>query len=487
MRQENSSAAFCEMNSLTSATSQTGGNNFGLLNGRAVRLSNQGVAARYAKKLLVDLGVSAVGEGPTPDVHPVVAWVESGLMWLTGHADQAPLICPAPVASCAEGVLKALEALPGGDALAGMNVAQVLSGRAVLLNLSRNGPISANGHCRLLEAVDGWIAVNLARKADWELVPAWLQDDRTQFDWQAIITCVADSKVEELIEQAGLLGLPVAEVAKPQPRPWLRVGQTGPKSSRSLSDHRPLVVDLSALWAGPLASHLLLRLGARVIKVEDWQRPDGAREGNVDLYNLLNAGKESLAVDLRSDAGISALKSLIAKADIIIEGSRPRALRQLGIDAAALVVQKPGLTWLSITGYGRGPEEQNRVAFGDDAAVAGGLVWLMHQSCGERVFCGNAIADPLTGLHAALAAWAGWLSGEATLLDVALRNVVAHICSFEMPTTVDALTHRISDWQAVLDEAGVQASRPTAEVPNATAAQLGAHNALLSSEFNLAC
>jgi len=474
------------MSSLTSAKSQTSANILGFLNGRAVRLSNHGIAARYAKKLLLDLGVSVVEDGPTPDVHPAIAWAESGLMGLTGQPDGAPLICPAPVASCADGVLKALAALPGGNALDRMNVAQVLSGRAALLKLSRSGPISASGHCRLLNAADGWIAVNLARDTDWELMPAWLQVDLAQLDWHAIIPRVADRKVEELMEQAGLLGLPVAKVAKPQPRSWLRVAQTGPSSIRSLSD-RPLVVDLSALWAGPLASHLLQQLGARVIKVEDRRRPDGARDGNADFYNLLNAGKECMAVDLRSDAGISALKGLIAEADIVIEGSRPRALKQLGIDAAALVEQKPGLTWLSITGYGRGPEEQNRVAFGDDAAVAGGLVGLMHQSCGERVFCGDAIADPLTGLHAALAAWAGWLSGEAALLDVALRNVAAHVCSFETPTTVDALTHRISDWQAVLDEAGVQASRPMAEVTKAKAAQLGGHNDRLTAEFNLAC
>jgi crotonobetainyl-CoA:carnitine CoA-transferase CaiB-like acyl-CoA transferase len=113
------------------------------------------------------------------------------------------------------------------------------------------------------------------------------------------------------------------------------------------------VVDLSTLWAGPLASHLMQLGGARVVKVESTSRPDGARRGPARFFDLLHAGKESVALDFTSPTGRRALVSLVARADIVLESARPRAMHQLGIDPAALVRARPGLTWISITGYGR--------------------------------------------------------------------------------------------------------------------------------------
>jgi crotonobetainyl-CoA:carnitine CoA-transferase CaiB-like acyl-CoA transferase len=85
-----------------------------------------------------------------------------------------------------------------------------------------------------------------------------------------------------------------------------------------------------------------------------------------------------------------------------------------------------GRVWLSITGYGRDAPLRDWIAYGDDAGVAAGLSWLMRERHGCNVFCGDAIADPLTGLHAALLAWATWSEGGGVLLDVALRDVVDH-------------------------------------------------------------
>ena len=65
------------------------------------------------------------------------------------------------------------------------------------------------------------------------------------------------------------------------------------------------------------------------------------------------------------------------------------------------------------------------IAFGDDAGVAAGLSWLLREASGYTVFCGDAIADPLTGLHAALLAWTARAQGGGVLLDVSLYGVVA--------------------------------------------------------------
>ena len=185
---------------------------------------------------------------------------------------------------------------------------------------------------------------------------------------------------------------------------------------------RLLVVDLSALWAGPLCAHLLGGAGARVVKVESPDRPDGARAGNRPFYDWLHGGHEAVAVDFRSPE----FAALLRRADVVIEASRPRALRQLGI-VAEEVVAATGAVWVSITGYGRDDPEPGRVGFGDDAAVAGGLVAWDH--AGEPVFCADAIADPLTGLCAASAVVAALADGGGRLLDVAMARVAADVAA----------------------------------------------------------
>jgi hypothetical protein len=104
---------------------------------------------------------------------------------------------------------------------------------------------------------------------------------------------------------------------------------------------------------------------------------------------------------------------------VVIEASRPRALAQLGLapDAAS---RRAGQVWLSITGYGRGVPDW--VAFGDDAAVAGGLVgW----DSGEPVFCADAAADPLAGVCGALAVACSMAAGGGHLIDLSMRAAAA--------------------------------------------------------------
>ncbi len=194
----------------------------------------------------------------------------------------------------------------------------------------------------------------------------------------------------------------------------------------------PLVVDLSALWAGPLCGNLLWLCGARVVKVESVDRPDGTRFGNADFYGLLNQGKRSLALDLERREGRAALYRLLERADIVIESSRPRALRQLGVEAGEWVGRAAGRTWISITGYGRSGAAANWVAFGDDAGVAAGLGDLMRAAVGTLQFAGDAIADPLTGVQAARAAWLSWLSGGSRLISLSLADVAARMLVCEV-------------------------------------------------------
>ncbi|HLG88093.1 MAG TPA: CoA transferase [Alphaproteobacteria bacterium] len=242
----------------------------------------------------------------------------------------------------------------------------------------------------------------------------------------------------------------------------------------------------SSLWAGPLCGHLLRLLGARVVKVESMSRPDGARFGPARFFDLLNGGKQSVALDLSNGRGRAQLRSLLAHADIVIEASRPRALRQLGVQAEELVSEH-ALTWISITGYGREGEEANRIAFGDDAGASAGVSEFLIDGDGEPLFCGDAIADPLTGLHAAFAAWAHWQDGSGGLISLSLRDVTASCMALDRPASREAAAAREAEWQSVLSAHGAAADLPRAREPRTAARSLGADTNAVLSELGIAC
>jgi crotonobetainyl-CoA:carnitine CoA-transferase CaiB-like acyl-CoA transferase len=132
------------------------------------------------------------------------------------------------------------------------------------------------------------------------------------------------------------------------------------------------------------------------------------------------------------------LLRLIRQSDVVIEASRPRALAQMEIDACGLVTATAQVRgagpqiWVSITGYGRTHDDGQRVAFGDDAAAAGGLVVWHEDPSGSTggatpLFCADAVADPITGLAAAGACLNALERGERCLLDVSMAGVCASL------------------------------------------------------------
>jgi crotonobetainyl-CoA:carnitine CoA-transferase CaiB-like acyl-CoA transferase len=279
--------------------------------------------------------------------------------------------------------------------------------------------------------------------------------------WAALATAALARSAAALADDAQLLGVPAAALpplpARADGRAWppWRVSRiAGPSAAARLDG--ALVVDLSSMWAGPLCARLLGRGGARVVKVETPDRPDGARAGNRDFFDWLHAGQQSVALDFRSAAGRDALGALLAAADVVIEASRPRALEQAGL-APAQRPHRAGQVWLSITGYGRG--RPDRVAFGDDAAVAGGLVaWVLGPGGGghEPVFCADAVADPLTGVCGALAVARSLADGGGQLIDLPMRAVAAGFAAADLPTR--RILHPGSH-QAWRSEAGTQRHR----------------------------
>ncbi|MFJ9245761.1 CoA transferase [Streptomyces sp. NPDC101776] len=288
--------------------------------------------------------------------------------------------------------------------------------RAQLAGLGRPGRTSANGSCHLLRAADGWAAVNLARPDDLAAVPALLALLGSPDEAGGLRAALPRATAAEAAESAQLLGIAAAAAGSAQGvRPAVRAERWGERSSaRAMAGLR--IVDFSALWAGPLCARLLGLAGARVLKVESATRPDGARMGTPAFYRWLHDGHDNRIVDFTPGA----LDEIVAEADVVIEASRPRALRRLGLRAEEFLAARPGRVWVGITGYGR---ESDRIAFGDDAAVAGGLTGL--DPNGDPVFLGDALADPVTGVFAAHAAARSLAEGGGELLCVSMAACAA--------------------------------------------------------------
>lgn len=407
------------------------------------------LARRHGQRLLADVGL-ALNLGGGLD-HPALSWVRSGLSAITGQPARAPLMAPTQLTAVADGALAALSALSRTSGLQDIRGSALLGERSRLRGLRRQGDISPGGGSRLLPTSDGMVAVSLARQSDWDVVPAWLEAPLE--DWPALTAALAKRPTADVLGRGRMLGLAVADAdGEATPGPWFKTCFRGTTRSQPRT-HAPLVIDLSALWAGPLCADLLGRMGARVIKVESRTRPDGARAGAPEVYHRLNSGKSSLCLDFSDPADLMALRSLMETADIIIESSRPRALRQLGFQAEDIIARNPGLTWVAISGHGRDEPEAGWTGFGDDAAVAAGLSRLMKDVHGDWLFCGDAIADPLTGLHAALLAWATFMGGGGRLQSVSLRGVVsASIAAEGVLSPAERLT-RTRRWTSLAAEA----------------------------------
>jgi hypothetical protein len=424
-------------------------------------------------------------------------------MALTGPAEGPPALAPGAPASALAGALAdfgRLTQLRTGAVALDLPGTGLLGERAALAGLSRRAPRSVGGAFRALRAADGWLGLSLARPDDIALLPALTDGDLPAIDlahsdspdgdlagaaparddlaradpvgdtWRMLSVWLADRELGPVVERARLLGLPAAPIpAGPVPtrRPPVLCSPGGPREPSLPA--APLVVDLTSLWAGPLCAHLLGLAGARVVKVESRARPDGARAGTPAFFDLLHAGHRSVALDFGAPGDLAALRRLLARADVVLEASRPRALRQLGLDAEEYVAG--GTIWASLTAYGRTGEDAQRIGYGDDVAAAAGLV----AHCGDVPYpVGDAIADPLAGARAAAAVAAALLSPRGQLLDISMYDVAAEAASTPVPVSpAEVIATGPESW-AVRTAAGLVPVRPPrSRQPRSVAAFLG--------------
>ncbi|TAI63534.1 CaiB/BaiF CoA-transferase family protein [Bradyrhizobium sp. Leo170] len=167
-----------------------------------------------------------------------------------------------------------------------------------------------------------------------------------------------------------------------------------------------LVVDLSQFLSGPYCCLRLLDLGARVIKVERPESGDLSRRlylsdaeigGDSTIFHAINRGKESLALDLKDPNDLAALRTLLARADVVVQNFRPGVIERIGLDYNAVRALNPRIVYASITGYGKeGPWVQRP---GQDllAQSRSGVMWLNGDDAQGPVPFGLAVADMMAG------------------------------------------------------------------------------------------
>jgi CoA:oxalate CoA-transferase len=192
------------------------------------------------------------------------------------------------------------------------------------------------------------------------------------------------------------------------------------------------VLDFATTIAGPHCARMLADLGAEVIKIE---APGGdmmrtrlpLRNGISTSFGQLNAGKKSVALDLKSPDGVEAARRLVATADVLVENFRPGVMRRFGLDYDALKPIKPDLIYCAISGYGQTGPSAALPAYAPVIHAASGydLAHMAYQGEARRPdYCGIYIADVLTGTYAfgaiTAALYQRQMTGEGQMIDVSM-------------------------------------------------------------------
>lgn len=184
-----------------------------------------------------------------------------------------------------------------------------------------------------------------------------------------------------------------------------------------------LVIDLTRALAGPHAGMILGDLGARVIKIEvpgagddtrGWGPPflDGTESIESSYFLSCNRNKESIALDLKSNADREVLEAMLARADVLLENFRPGTLARLGYDTERLAQLNANLVTLSISGFGHDGPESGRAGYDQIAQGEAGIMSLTGSGPEDAQRVGVPIGDLLAGIYGVVGVLAKLLERE---------------------------------------------------------------------------
>lgn len=192
------------------------------------------------------------------------------------------------------------------------------------------------------------------------------------------------------------------------------------------------ILDLTHVLAGPFASQSLQDLGARVIKVERPGTGDDTRafppfvQGESGYFATLNAGKQSIALDLKMPGDRAIFDRLLARADILLENYRPGVMARLGLDWDTLHTRHPRLIYASVSGFGQTGPDAQKPAYDLVVQARGGVMSITGESGGPPVRVGASIGDIVAGMYLAQGVLAALYQRERTgagaKIDVAMLD-----------------------------------------------------------------
>ncbi|HEU4439908.1 MAG TPA: CaiB/BaiF CoA-transferase family protein [Methylomirabilota bacterium] len=241
-------------------------------------------------------------------------------------------------------------------------------------------------------------------------------------------------------------------------------------SDASLPLHGLVVVDLTRVLAGPYCTRLLADLGARVIKIErpgegdDMRRNphqiEPGRDDQSTYFARVNAGKESVAVDLGRPEGRALVLGLAGHADVFIENFAPGVVGRLGLDYAAVSAAKPDIVYCSISGFGQTGPWRERPAFAHIINAASGMMALEQGDEAAPRASNLQAADVLAAAHAMgaimAALWRRARTGQGAHLDVSMLEALVGADSVTFASVLNGgeehgnprpgmIVHRIGD------------------------------------------
>jgi CoA:oxalate CoA-transferase len=204
------------------------------------------------------------------------------------------------------------------------------------------------------------------------------------------------------------------------------------------------VLDFSIMLAGPYCARLLADVGAEVIKIEppegdDMRLRTPLRDGHSAYFGQLNAGKRSLALDLKNAEAIRLVHRLVAETDILVENFRPGVMDRLGLGYEALRELNPRLIYCSISGYGQSGPDAERAAYAMIVHAESGFDRSLMRYAGDRdrpaagaIF----VADVLGGIFGYSAIQTALVqrtrTGEGQRIDVALMDCMLNLLVYEL-------------------------------------------------------
>src|SRR4030043_1776921 len=201
------------------------------------------------------------------------------------------------------------------------------------------------------------------------------------------------------------------------------------------------VLDFTSVYSGPFCTLLLRDLGAEIIKVE---RPEAGDLIRYDIphtegmeggaYIILNRGKKSLTVDLKSEKGRNICEKLVKKVDVLVENFSPGTMDKLGLGSQEMCKLNPKLIYASISAYGQTGPRRDYPGFDPVAQAMGGMISVTGFP-DSPTRCGVSIADFSSGFFTAMSIVSALFhrlkTGEGQTIDISMQDCIWQLTSIE--------------------------------------------------------